>query len=96
MGSTPGKVLFLLASLFVVAMAIALNAQPKWFIGSEKAVFLAMTVIGCGGMAAYFIGATVRTMVLSLGLAIGAAVMYGVYGGSGDPFALLHRLTATL
>jgi hypothetical protein len=95
MGSTAGKVVFLLTSVLVVAFTIALNAQPRWFAGSEKAVFLAMVVVGCSGMVAYFRGVTVRTMVVWLGLVIAAAVIYGVYGGSGDPFALLHRLAAT-
>ena len=95
MGSTGGKVLFVLASLLVVGMTIALNAQPRWFAGSEKAVFLAMAVIGCSGMVAYFRGVTVRTMVVWLGLMVAAAVIYSVYGGGGDAFALLHRLATT-
>ena len=96
MGSTAGKVLFLLSSLLVVGMTIALNAQPRWFTGSEKAVFLAMAVIGCSGMMAYFRGVTVRTLVAWLGFVIAAALVYAYYGGGGgDPFALLHRLAAT-
>ena len=96
MGSTAGKVLFLLASLLVVGMTIALNAQPRWFVGSEKAIFLATAVIGCSGMVAYFRGVTVRTLVAWLGLVIAAALVYAYYGGGGgDPFALLHRLAAT-
>ncbi len=94
MGSTAGKAVFAIAALMVVGICVLLNADPHLFAGKEKAVFLLMTVIAVTGMSAYFVGVSTRTMVVSLGLIAGSVAIYAVYSGSGDPFALLHRLTA--
>ena len=92
MGSSLGKAVFVVAALLVVGICIAVDADPRLFLGREKAVFLAMAVIAVTGMSAYFVGVTARTMVLSLGLIAVAVAIFAVYRGSGDPFALLHRL----
>ncbi len=92
MGSTAGKSLFLLATLVVVAFAIAIAADPKLFAGNEKLALLAVAVLAGFGVSAYFIGLRTRTFVITIGLTIVAYFIYVMAGGGGDPLVLLHRL----
>jgi uncharacterized membrane protein len=91
-GTVAGKTIFVLAALMVVAIAVALGAEPKLFAGNEKITFLAMAVIAGAGLAAYFVGLSTRMMVVLVGLIVAAYLVFIMSDNSGDPMVLLHRL----